>query len=78
VSIKDFTFTPPAVTVKAGAEVVWTNNDDAPHTVKWTDGTAESPRMAKAGTYPRTFATAGTFAYRCGIHDQMSGSVVVE
>ena len=33
VSINNFTFTPPELTVKVGDTVTWTNRDDIPHTV---------------------------------------------
>jgi plastocyanin len=31
--VKDFTFNPTSLAVKAGATVTWTNMDDEPHTV---------------------------------------------
>jgi plastocyanin len=33
VQIDDFTFSPPSLTVKAGATVAWRNKEDMPHTV---------------------------------------------
>jgi plastocyanin len=36
VSIDNFNFTPPVVTVPAGGRVVWVNHDDVPHTVTAT------------------------------------------
>ena len=34
VEIKDFTFSPNTITVKAGSTVTWENKDNAPHTIK--------------------------------------------
>jgi len=79
IRIAGFAFGPPALTVAAGSTVTWTNDDDAPHTVAWDDGTAASGSLAKGGApYSRTFDTPGTFAYACGIHPAMKGSVTVE
>jgi plastocyanin len=77
VNIVDFAFQPQAVTVRVGQTVTWTNNGDAPHTVKWQQGAPESPRLSKGSTYQRTFDAAGTFPYVCGIHSNMTGTVTV-
>src|ERR1700733_7074051 len=39
ISIDNFTFTPPALTVKAGTTVTWTNRDDIPHGLAATNNT---------------------------------------
>ncbi len=79
VTIAGFAFAPATLTVKVGATVSWTNNDSATHTVKWDDGSQGSGSLTAGGApYSRTFDTAGTFAYTCGIHSKMKGTVVVE
>jgi len=79
VTIAGFAFAPATLTVKVGATVSWTNNDSATHTVKWDDGSQGSGSLTAGGApYSRTFDTAGTFAYTCGIHAKMKGTVVVE
>jgi plastocyanin len=79
VTIANFAFDPATLTVKAGTTVTWTNTDSATHTVAWGDGTpASGPLSAGGSTYARTFDTPGTFAYRCGIHASMTGTIVVE
>lgn len=77
VTIRDFAFAPASLTVKAGATVTWTNQDGPSHSVKWDDGTAGSAPLATGATYTRTFSTAGTFTYVCGIHASMKGTIVV-
>ncbi len=77
VSIVDFAFQPQNATVKVGQTVTWTNNGAAPHTVKWQQGAPESQRLQKGNTYQRTFDTAGSFPYVCGIHPNMTGTVTV-
>jgi len=79
VTIAGFAFAPATLTVKAGAAVTWTNKDTATHTVVWVDGSQGSGSLTDGGApYSRTFATPGTFAYACGIHAAMKGTVVVE
>ncbi len=81
VGAKDLKFIPAQTSVKVGETVTWTNQEAIPHTVKWSDGSPEaseeSPQMDEGDTYQRTFSTAGTYAYICGIHPQMTGTVTV-
>ena len=77
VTIQDFAFAPASLTVKAGTTVTWTNQDSAGHSVKWADGTATSATLGTGASYTRTFTTAGTFTYICGIHASMHGTIVV-
>ena len=79
VTIAGFAFEPGTLTVKVGATVTWTNKDSATHTVVWQDGSQGSGSLKAGGApYARTFDTPGTFAYACGIHASMTGTVVVE
>lgn len=74
VRVRDNTFTPPAVQVPAGTTVTWRFEGSALHDVKG-DG-FESERMTK-GMFTHTFATTGTYPYRCTIHGGMTGRVIV-
>lgn len=76
VVIKNFSFQPSDVTVKAGSTVTWTNEDDATHTIKSSG--FNSQELKKGDTFQFTFNTAGTFTYNCGIHPTMVGTVIVE
>jgi plastocyanin len=71
-------FTPATLTVPGGTTVTWQwSSGGVVHNVTFDDG-ATSGNMS-AGSYPRTFATAGTYRYHCTIHGAaMSGSVVVQ
>ena len=75
--ISDFKFNPATLTVPVGTTVVWTNNDEEPHTIAAKDGSFRSPGMDTHGTYTYTFATPGSFEYICSIHPFMTGTVVV-
>jgi plastocyanin len=78
VTIDNFAFTPAAITVKAGSTVTWTNKDEEPHSVVSTDEPMRSPTLAgTANTFTHTFATPGRYAYNCGIHPFMHGTVEV-
>ena len=78
VTIDNFSFMPPAITVKAGTTVTWTNTDEEPHSVVSADEPMHSPTLAgPANTFTHTFATPGTYAYNCGIHPFMHGTVEV-
>jgi plastocyanin len=60
-----------------GATVTWRAHGTAQHTVKWADGTPESPRLSNDATYERTFTKPGRYFYWCGIHSSMHGVVTV-
>jgi plastocyanin len=86
VHIRDLTFDPKVLHVKAGTTVVWTNDDDVVHTV--TSGTTSddgawvsSPEIAGGKTFSHTFAKVGSYAYFCKPHfynENMHGQVIVE
>ena len=75
VRIANFAFAPATVTIQAGGQVTWTNTDGDRHSIL-LDG-SESPRLDQNGTFSRTFASPGRFAYVCGLHSSMSGEIVV-
>lgn len=77
VTITNFAFTPAMLQVRSGDTVTWINSDEEPHTVVAEDHSFHSPGMAANGTFTFTFTTPGTFAYICGIHPFMRGTVVV-
>jgi plastocyanin len=79
VSIDNFTFTPPTLTVKAGTTVTWTNKDDIPHGIAATDNKFKrSQALDTDNSYAFTFTTPGTYQYFCYIHPHMTGTIVVE
>jgi plastocyanin len=78
VDIKDFAYVPPTIEVAVGTTVTWTNSDSAPHTATQDGGGFQSDRLNQGESYSFTFDTAGTFAYHCEFHPNMSGTVVVQ
>src|SRR5688572_21470587 len=78
VTIAGFAFDPTTVTIQVGDSVTWTNQDSAAHTATAGDGSFDTGPIVNGASDTVTFDTAGTFAYICSIHPQMTGSVVVE
>jgi len=78
VSIGNFTFEAPMLTVKPGTTVTWTNGDDIPHTVVANDGTFKSKVLDTGDRFSFTFAKPGQFGYFCSLHPHMTGMIVVQ
>ncbi len=78
VQIVEFAFQPATLTVKVGGTVTWTNADSFAHSIWSNDATFDEQRMDKGATATVTFAKLGSYAYICGIHNSMTGTVVVE
>lgn len=77
VTVKNFKFTPAKVTIKKGQTVTWKfQKDPAPHNVKGSGGIKSKSKIS-TGTYRKKFTRAGTFKYKCTIHPNMKGTVVV-
>lgn len=78
VTIDNFTFKAPVVTVKPGTTVTWTNGDDIPHTVVSKDGVFKSKVLDTGDRFSFTFAKAGQFGYYCSLHPHMTGTIIVK
>ena len=80
VTIDNFRFNAPGLTVPAGTTVVWTNRDDIPHTVTSADDPRRftSPPLDTGDHFSYRFDHAGRFAYFCSLHAHMQGVVVVK
>jgi len=78
VTIDNFTFTPPDMTVAVGTTVKWVNHDDIPHTVVDKNKAYRSKALDTDDAYSFTFASAGTFDYFCGLHPHMVGKIIVK
>ena len=75
VVVKDMKFTPRVIEVPAGTTVTWRFQDgDTPHDVK---GDGFESEVMRSGTFTHTFTTPGTYDYRCTLHRQMTGRVIV-
>jgi plastocyanin len=80
VDMKNLAFAPAAIKVASGATVTWTNQDGTNHSVIFDGGAVTgtgtvSAGAAKAAVMP---TAAGTYAYHCGFHPTMTGTVQVQ
>jgi plastocyanin len=75
--IAKFAFTPKEITVAPGTKVVWTNHDEAPHTVASKDKSFTSKGLDTDDKFEQTFDKEGDFDYFCTLHPFMTGVVHV-
>ena len=78
VTMDNFTFTPPELTVAVGTTVKFVNHDDIPHTVVDKNKAYRSKALDTDDSFSFTFANAGTFDYFCGLHPHMVGKIIVK
>ena len=77
ISIANFAFEPAQITVTAGESVIWTNNDGAPHGLKFNDGAQGTELMLPGQTFSRAYTKAGSYEYVCAVHPYMTARVIV-
>jgi plastocyanin len=77
VTIADFSFDPAQATVATNGFVTFTNNDGTAHTVTFDSGPNCGNVRASGGTETVQFTVAGSYAYHCNIHQEMTGTVEV-
>jgi plastocyanin len=80
IEMKGISFSPPTVRLRPGATVTWVNRDKVEHTV--TQGTNlyyefDSGPVEPGRTYKKTFNTEQEIGYRCTIHPNMQGTLIV-
>ena len=77
VSIDNYAFKAPSVTIAPGTAVVWKNQDDDPHTVTADDGSFDSKGLGQGDTFRHVFTKPGKYQYHCSVHPYMKGTVIV-
>jgi plastocyanin len=76
VTIRNFSFGPPAITIHVGGTVTWLNQGPANHTA--TAGGVFNTGVLRPGqSASHLFTRTGTFSYICSIHPFMKASVTV-
>jgi len=78
IKIDNFSFAPASITVPAGTEVRWKNNDDIPHNIVSNDHSFKSKVLDTGEDFAYTFSKPGTYNYFCSIHPKMTARVVVQ
>ena len=80
VTIRDYRFSPQEIRIKAGESVKWINAEKrTSHSVLFPDENGlESERLFPDESWQRTFKQPGVYKYRCGPHEEMTGTVIVQ
>lgn len=78
VVMQNISFQPNDLTVAAGSEVTWTNEDGVTHTATSDDTVWDSGNLSSGESFSHTFEEAGTYTYTCQIHPTMQATITVE
>lgn len=78
VTIHNFAFRPPELTVSIGDTIVWTNSDIVSHTVTAADGSFDSGEIKPGKSWKFVAKKPGTFRYFCAPHPNMHGTLTVK
>jgi plastocyanin len=78
VVIKDFAYTPKALTVNSGDSVRFINKDDEAHTVTLEGGGFDSGGLDTGDGWTYRFIKPGKYAYFCTLHPYMKGTIIVQ
>ncbi len=76
VDINHFAFHPPALTIRKGTTVDFTNSSRVTHTAT-RGGSFNTGPIRPGKTIGIRFNQKGSFAYHCSIHPSMHGTIVV-
>jgi plastocyanin len=78
VTAENTAYTPTALTVKAGADVYFSNKDSFDHTMTADDASFDTQHVKGGATDEFKAPKAGTYAFHCAIHSNMKGVLTVE
>jgi plastocyanin len=76
-------YIPFNVSISAGEEITWSNDDTAAHTVTsgspadGPDGNFDSGLFMAGGTFSTTLDESGEYSYFCMVHPWMTGNITV-
>lgn len=78
IMIENMAFAPHTVVVATGATLTWYNGDSVTHTVTSEGGWIDSGPIAPDETFVWQPDRPGIFNYRCSLHPEMEGVVIVQ
>jgi plastocyanin len=78
VMINGLAYSPATLTIAVGDTVTWMNNDVQAHTATASGGAFDSGTMNPGQSFSFTFTAAGSFAYTCNFHAEMTGTITVQ
>jgi plastocyanin len=74
VAVKDNSFGPRVVEVRPGQEVTWQWQGQSPHNVS---GDGWKSEIKTSDSFQHRFDAPGVYDYRCTLHGNMTGRVIV-
>ena len=79
IAIRDYSFQPAELKIRAGTTVRWTNQEKrVSHSVLFTGpGGFESDRIFPGESWKRRFDKPGVYPFTCGPHPEMHGNIEV-
>ena len=80
VIIKKFKFIPQEITIKRNQTLRWENHEKRQYHSVWFEALGEEEPddyLFSGDSYEREFKEKGSFPYRCGPHEEMTGIVHV-
>lgn len=80
VSIEDFSYRAPTVTIRAGDTVTWTNKDAAAHDVRTSKAPKAfaSPLLKQGEKFSIKLTQPGIYEYFCEPHPHMVAKIIVK
>jgi plastocyanin len=66
------------LSASVGDVVSWTNNDSVPHSIVLDDGACETPQIPGGQSAGLVFNAAGSYAFHCGVHPNMTATIDVQ
>lgn len=78
VTIENYEYTPPSVTIPIGTTVTWRNIDPIQHTATARDNEFDSGLLGQNEIFSFTFNDPGEYEYYCTLHPYMIGTIIVE
>ena len=78
ITISNFTFAPPEITIAPGTTVKWINQDDIPHLVAEKNLAFKSQALDTNDSFSFTFSAPGEVEYYCVLHPHMTGKIIVK
>jgi plastocyanin len=70
-------YSPNSQTISRGGSVTFINNDNTSHSAT-AGGAFDTNLIAPGGRATVTFQNTGSFTYRCSLHSNMTGTIVVQ
>jgi plastocyanin len=75
--IKKLEFHPQRLTVDAGSNVLWINEDGTQHIIRDEDNAWRVGILGPGGAGSFTFENPGRHTYTCSVHPSMKGTLIV-